>query len=60
MIDVDEKQMYDNVILGKENTSNIKIGIVLYRCFWYVNVYFVFGYACFLCICPKIAIWLFL
>jgi len=33
MIDVDEKQMYDNVILGKENTSNIKIGIVLYRCF---------------------------
>jgi len=44
--------------MGKENASedwNCIISMFL-RSF---NIYFVFGYACFMCICLKTAIWLF-
>jgi len=48
MIDViDKKQMYDIVITGKENASkewNCTISMFLTS----FNVYFVFGYACFM------------
>ena len=41
---IDKKQMYDSLQLwGK--TMLPRSGNVLYRCFWRVNVYFVFGYA---------------
>jgi len=36
----------------------LKIGIVLHRCFRRI-FYFVFGNACFICICFKTAIWRF-
>ena len=60
MIDViDKKQVYNKVIMGKENASkdwNCIISMFLTS----FNVYFVFGYACFMCICLKTTIWLFL
>jgi len=52
---IDKKQMYDIVITGKENASkewNYIISMFLKSFF----VYFVFGYACFMCICLKTAI----
>ena len=51
--------MYDSVIMGKENASkewNCIISMFLTS----FNVYFVFGYACIMCICRKTTIWLFL
>ena len=60
MIDaVDKKQMCHNVITVKENGFkewNFIIAMVLTS----FNVYFVFGYAYFMCICCKTAIWIFL
>jgi len=50
--------MYDSVITGKENASenwNCIISLFLTN----FNIYFVFGYACFMCICLPIALWLF-
>jgi len=41
----------------------VEIGLVLYRCFWRVLMSLlcvVTGWACFMCICLKPAIWLFL
>jgi len=59
MIDViSKKQMYDSAITGKEIASkdwNCIIAMFLSS----LNVYFVVGYACFMCICLEIAIWLF-
>ena len=57
---IDKEQMSDTVITWtwKENTSkewNCVISMFLTS----LNVYFVFGYACFMCICLKTAIWLF-
>jgi len=56
MIDaIDKKQMCHSVITGKGNASkewNYIIAIILTS----FNVYFVFDYACFLCICCKTAI----
>ena len=60
LIDViDEKQMHDSVITGKEYpfkdwTCVISMFLTSF------NVYFVCGCACFMCICLKTAIWLFL
>jgi len=60
MIDlIDKKQMYDSVITGKENASNewnciVSISLTSF------NVYFVFGYAYFMFVFLKTAIWLFL
>jgi len=51
--------MYDSVITGKENDSkdwNCIISMFLTS----FNIWFVRGYACFLCIYLKTAIWLFL
>jgi len=50
---IDKKQMYDSVISGKENASkewNCIISMFLTG----FNVCFVFGYACFMCICLKL------
>ena len=51
MIDIfNRKQMYDGVIKAKENVSkdcNCIISMFLTS----FNIYFVFGYACFMCIC---------
>jgi len=52
---IDKKRMYNSVIMGKENASkewNYIIAMFLTS----FNVYFVFGYACFMCICLKTAI----
>jgi len=52
---IDKKQMYDSVIIGKENASkewNCIISMFLTS----FNVYFVFGYAYIMCICHKTAI----
>jgi len=60
MIDViDKKQMYDSVITGKENASK-EWHCIISMFLTNFNVYFVFGYAYFMCICLKTAIWLFL
>jgi len=60
MVDViDKKQMYHNVITGKENASK-EWNCIASMFLTSFNVYFVFGYACFMCICLKTAIWLFL
>jgi len=60
MIDVvDKKRIFDSAITGKDNASkdwNCITSVFLTS----FNVYFVFGYAYFMCICLKIAIWLFL
>jgi len=60
MIDViDRKQMHDSVITGKEYASKdwtCAISMFLTS----FNVYFVCGCACFMCLCLKTAIWLFL
>jgi len=54
MIDViDKKQIYDSVIATKESASkewNCIISMFLTS----FKVYFVFGYACFMCICLKL------
>jgi len=49
---IDKKQMHNSVNTGKENA--LMIGIVLYRFLTSFNVYFVFGYACFMRICLKL------
>jgi len=54
---IDKKQMHDSVITGKNML--LKIGLVLYRFVTSFNVCFVCGFACFMCICLKTAIWLF-
>ena len=56
---IDKKQMYDNVIMGKENASK-EWYCIIPMFLTSFNVYFVFGYAYFMCICFKTAIWLFL
>jgi len=56
---IDKKQMYDSVTTEKENASkerNYIISLFLTS----FNVYFAFAYACFMCICPKTPLWLFL
>jgi len=55
---IDKKQMYDSVITGKENASQEWNYILLIFLTSFI-VYFVFGYACFMCICLKTTIWLF-
>jgi len=59
MVDViNKKQMYNSVITGKENSSkdwNCIISMFLTS----FNVYFVFVYAYFICICLKTPIWIF-
>jgi len=50
--------MYHNVITGKENVSKEWNCITMFMTSF--NVYFVFGYAYFMCICLKTAVWLFL
>jgi len=60
MIDViDKKKMYHNVITGKENVST-ECNCVTSMFLTSFNVYFVFAYAYFMCICLTIAIWSFL
>jgi len=53
IIDVfDKKQMYDSVIMGKENAYkawNCVISMFLTS----FDVYFVYDNACFRCVCPK-------
>jgi len=54
---IEKKQMYDSVIMGKDNASkerNCIISLFLMNC----KAYFVFGYACTMCICRQTAIWL--
>jgi len=61
MIDViDKKQMHDSVITGKEYASKDWACIISMFFLTSFNVYFVCGCACFVCICLKTAIWLFL
>jgi len=55
---IGKKRTYENVITGKENASkewNCIISMFLTS----FDVYFVFGYACVMCIRRKTAIWLF-
>jgi len=60
MIDViDKKQMRNSVITGKEYVSR-GWTCVISMFLTSFNVYFVCGCACFICMCPKTAIWLFL
>jgi len=56
---VDKKQMYNSVIRGKQNASK-EWYCIISMFLTSFNVYFAFGYACFMCICLKTAIWLFL
>jgi len=59
MFDVfEKKQTYDSVITGKENVS--KYWNCIISMFLSFNINFVFGYACFMCICLKTATWLFM
>jgi len=46
------KQMYDSIITGKENASK-EWSCIISMFLASFNVYFVFGYACFMCICVK-------
>jgi len=51
MIDaIDRKQMYDSIIIGKENASK-KWNCIIPLFLTGFNVYFVFGFAYFLCNC---------
>jgi len=60
MIDViAEKQMQDSVTMGKEYASK-DWTCVISMFLTSSNVYFVCGCACFMCICLKTAIWVFL
>jgi len=60
MIDgIDKKQTYHNIITGKENASK-EWNCIASMFLTGFNVYFVFGYAYFLCICLETAISLFL
>jgi len=60
MIDViHKKQTFDSVITGKENSSK-KWTCIISMFLTSFNVYIMFGYACFMCICLKTAISLFL
>jgi len=54
---IDKKQMYDSVITAKENASK-EWNCIMSMFLTSFNVYFVFGYACIMCICLKTAIWL--
>jgi len=47
------------VFKGKENASK-KWNCIISMFLTSFNVYFMFGYACIMCICRKTAIWLFL
>jgi len=60
MIDVtDKKQMHDSIIMGKEYASK-DWTCVISMFLTSFNVYFVYGCACFMCICLKTAICFFL
>jgi len=60
MIDaIDKKQMHDSAIMGKDNASKEWTCIVPMFLTSF-NVYFVFRFAYFKCICLQTAIWLFL
>ena len=60
MIDIiDKKQMHNSVIMGKEYASK-DWTCVISMFLTSFNVYFVFGCACFMCVCLKTAIWVFL
>jgi len=56
---IDKKQMYHNVITWKENVSK-ECNYITSMFLTSFNVYFVFGYAYFMCIWLKTAMWLFL
>jgi len=56
---INKKQMYDSVNMGKENASK-EWDCIISMFLTTFKVYFVFGYACIMCTCRKIAIWLFL
>jgi len=56
MFDVfNKKQMHESVMPGKGNASKSWNRIILMFLMSF-NIYFVFGYACFMCICLKTAI----
>jgi len=55
---IDNKQMYDSVIMGKNASKEQNCILSMFLTSF--NVYFVCGYAYFMCICFKTAIWLFL
>ena len=50
--------MYESFIMGKENASK-EWDCIMSMFLTSFNVYFVFGYACIMCICLKTAIWIF-
>jgi len=59
---IDKKQMHDSVNMGNEYASKdwtCVISMFLTSFNHLINVYFECGCACFMCICLKIAIWLF-
>jgi len=56
---IDKKQMYFSVITWKENVSK-QWNCITSMFLTSFNVYFVFGFAYFICICLETAIWLFL
>jgi len=56
---IDKKQVYDSVIKGKENASK-EWNCIILMFLTSFNVYFVFDHVCFMYICLKTAIWLFL
>jgi len=59
MLDVfNKKQMHVTVMMGKENAFEDWICITLMFLTSF-NAYFVFGHACFICVCFTAAIWLF-
>jgi len=57
---VDKKQMHDSVFTRKEYASKYWTYVISMFFLTSFNVYFVCGCACFMCICLKTAIWLFL
>jgi len=60
MVDViNKKQMYDSVITGKEKNASKDWNCIISMFLTSFNVYFVFDYAYFICICLKTPIWIF-
>jgi len=60
MFDIfDNKQMYDRVFKGEENGSK-DWNCILSMFLTSYNIYFVIVYVCFICMCFKSVIWLFL
>jgi len=55
---INKKQMYDSVISRKESASK-EWNCIISMFPTTFNIHFVFGYACFMCICLETAIWLF-